>query len=155
MEAEFLKKHIARTSVNRDVIVLYMISKKYKLNLLSLITLYEIYGKDVFLFFYILSDPSKPDLVGKTTEELDLGPKMIDFPKESNLKLMFTKAKKVADALRRNSNFGLTSVTLPWYNQLHELCIRESNDVYLDFYNSECNLKDKPVKAKKKETVLA
>ena len=43
--------HVARTKINKDVIVLYMLAKKYKLDLLSLLALYEIYDKDVFLFF--------------------------------------------------------------------------------------------------------
>lgn len=139
METECLRPYIAKTKINRDVIVLYMLSKKYKIDLLSLIVLYEIFGKDVFLFFYVLSTTnSDVDIVGKTLEELELGDSLINFPKESNLKLMFTKAQKISDALRRNTSVGLTSITLPWYEQLQEFCVRDANnETYLDFYSSE------------------
>ena len=39
--------HLARAKVNRDVVVLFMLSQKYKLDLLSLLALYEIYDKDM------------------------------------------------------------------------------------------------------------
>lgn len=126
------QKHIAHTQVTPDVIVLYMLSKKYKLNLLSLITLYEIYGKDLFLFFYVLSGNPDSSFISKSVKDIELGSN-IELPKESNLKLMFTKAKKVSDALRRNSEFGLTTATLPWYHALKQHYVRKDTGI-INFY---------------------
>ena len=151
---------IARTRINQDVIVLYMLAKKYKLDLLSLLTLYEIYDKDVFLFFYILSGNSEKIFMGKSLDDINFGESFPDLPKETNLRLMFTKAKKVSDALRRNTQEGLTSVTLPWYNALKKYCMNSaSGESYINFYTA---LQEEPIKketrssrkdSKKKEKV--
>lgn len=154
-------KKIAKTRVNQDVIVLYMMSKKYKIDLLSLLILYEVYEKDIFLFFYIMSGKSGDTLLGKSTSDINLDDELLEFPKESNLKLMFSKAKKISDALRRNSSFGLTSVTLPWYESLKEHCEKSlsSGENYIDFYTilekdkEEEKAKTKPTKHKKEEAV--
>ena len=132
-----------------------MLAKKYKLDLLSLLTLYEIYDKDVFLFFYILSGNSEKIFMGKSLSDIDFGDSIPELPKETNLKLMFTKAKKVSDALRRNTQEGLTSVTLPWYNALKKYCMNSeaSGESYINFYTA---LKEEPIKketrASKKES---
>lgn len=146
--------HLARTKVNRDVIVLFMLAKKYKLDLLSLLALYEIYERDVFVFFYILSGAQDSSIMGKSVEELNFGDKLHEIPKESNLKLMFTKAKKVADALRRNSDYGLTSVTLPWYNMLSEFCEKtDSGENYINFYYQIKEMKESKKESRRKSKV--
>ena len=136
--------HVARTKINKDVIVLYMLAKKYKLDLLSLLALYEIYDKDVFLFFYILSGSQDFALMEKDVDDINFGDSLLELPKETNLRLMFTKAKKVSDALRRNSERGLTTVTLPWYNVLKKYCMKSeiSGENYINFYTA---LKEEPV----------
>lgn len=161
LESESDLHHIAKAKINRDVIVLYMIAKKYKLDLLSLLALYEIYDKDVFLFFYILSGSLNSEFMGKSLAELELGSSLAELPKESNLKLMFTKAQKVSDALRRNSDVGLTSVTLPYYNALKPHC-EGSHDKYINFFsvlreNREIKISKarKSPQIKKKEKVQA
>lgn len=163
METESIDRkilHVARTKINKDVIVLYMLSKKYKIDLLSLLVLYEIYGKDTFLFFYILSNNSDSPIMGRTDADIEFGESISELPKETNLRLMFTKAKKVSDALRRESEFGLTTVTLPWYNELKQYCMKSpaSGESYINFYNAykELIVPKKTLKKKqKKEKVTA
>lgn len=130
-------KCIASAQLTRDTVALYMIADKYKLNFLSLLALYEIYERDVFIFFYILSSSAEDCFVGMNLEEIELKDK-IELPKESNLKLILSKAKKVSDALRRNSSLGLTSATLPWFNSLKPYCKKSELDpahIQVDFYS--------------------
>lgn len=141
-------KCIANTKLSRDVIALYMIADKYKLNFLSLLALYEIYERDVFVFFYILSEGNDESIIGLSPEKIELKDvNNLELPKESNLKLILSKAKKVSDALRRNTDYGLTSATLPWYEALKPYCTRNAknpSDVSVNFYSH-------PVPVKKKE----
>lgn len=147
-------KQIAKTKVNADVVALYMLSKKYKLNLLSLLALYEIYGKDIFLFFYVMSSGPNSCIVGKSPEELEFKDKLPEMPKESTLKLLFVKAKKVADSLRRNSPIGLNQATYPWFELMKSCCTKahKLTPCYINFYAlpQEQEVKTSSKKATKK-----
>ena len=130
-------KCIATTQLTRDAIALYMIADKYKISFLSLLALYEIYERDVFIFFYIMSRSKEDSFIGLSPEDIEFSKEEIEFPKESNLKLILSKAKKIADALRRHSSDGLTSSTLPWYNSLEPYCVRSKenpSEITVDFY---------------------
>lgn len=151
VDVEPTYKNIASVTVNRDVITLLMISKKYNIDLLSMIALYEIFDRDVFLFFYIMGDSSNDSLIGKNLDELELSDSLKEFPKESTLKLMFSKSKKVADALRRHNAKGLTSAMLPWYELLDKYVYTDSSgNKCLNFFHVKNDPELQPKKGKKK-----
>lgn len=158
VENKYLKdcvRQIAKAKITKDVVAVYLISQKYKIDLLALLALYEVYGKDLFLFFYILgSGNSNACYVGKNLEDLELSNHIKELPKESNLKLIFSKAKKVSDALRRNSDRELSSATLPIYNAIKEKCVysKETGEHYLNFYSEIFKEPKKETKKKVKNT---
>lgn len=127
-------KHIAQTAVSTDTVALYMLAQKYKKNFLSLLALYEVYGKDVFLFFYIMSAPAEECFIGKNVEDLHLE-EFKDFPKDSNLKLIFSRAKKISTALRKGTGKELNTTNLAMYQELESLCkVTADKSVVLDFF---------------------
>ena len=139
METGSIKKlkKVARALICRDVIALYMLAQKYKRSWLSLLSLYEIYGRDVFLFFYVMSGSTDSYFMGRDVEHIDLEKPLVDLPTESNLRLILNRAKKIADALRRNSDFGLTSTNLGLYNALADLCYDDpvTGERFINFYS--------------------
>lgn len=151
IDVEPTYKNIASVTINRDVVTLVMLSKKYNLDLLSLVALYEIFDKDVFLFFCILGDKSDGSLIGKNLDELEFGDSLGEFPKESTLKLMFSKSKKVSDALRRHNAKGLTSAMMPWYELLEKYVYTDSSgNKCLNFFHVKNDEELQPKKGKKK-----
>lgn len=128
--------HVAEAEVNSDVIALYMLSKRYHLDLVSLLALYEVYGKDIFLFFCIMCGDKGCSIIGKSSEELDLSKSHFDPIGETSLKLIVTKAKKISDALRRNDPEGLTNASKPVYEYLKKYCVYDpkTRANYLNFY---------------------
>lgn len=139
MEAGCVKKlkKVARALISRDIIALYLLAQKYKRSWLSLLTLYEIYGRDVFLFFYVMSGSADSYFMGRDAEHLDLEKPLCALPTDANLKLIFTRARKISDALRRNNDFGLTSTNLTVYKSLSDLCYTDetTGERFINFYS--------------------
>ena len=127
-------KRIASAQVTSDVVALYMLAARYKKSFLSFLALYELYGRDVFVFFYILGAGSEEVFMGKTAEEIMLPKDLKDIPTDASLKLLKSRAKKISDALRRNSSEDLIGSNLAVFETLNSLCVREKNAAWLNFY---------------------
>jgi hypothetical protein len=128
-------KSIATAELTADVVSLYMLAHKYKRNLMSLLALYELYGRDIFAFFYVMGAPNDECFIGKTAEELIFPKELSNLPTDASLKLVKTRAKKVADALRRRDAAELSGVNKQLYDELDRICKRPTGRTpVLNFY---------------------